>query len=830
MLGASLTLLAGPHHLWSQTTTGTILGKVAGPDEARLAGVTVTIIDEGANARRSAVSDRAGNYQVSLLPPGAYRVEAELEGFNKAVRSGIRLQVNQKALIDMTLEVGSVTFEVSVVADAPMTDAVSAGVGTVIDNKKIVELPLNGRDFFQLSSLVTGAAPPAENSQNSSGGGAVSINGAGEHSNNFLLDGVDNNDPLINQIVVPPSIDSIQEFKVQSSTYSAEFGRSAGGQFNYVTKSGTNSWHGSAYEFHRNAVLDAKNFFDDAQLEIPKFIRNQFGSTLGGPIKNDKLFIFGSYEGTTQRKTFTRVSTVPPLSWRNGDFSSMDSGQLVDPRTREPFPGNVIPASMLDQAGAAILSFYPAPDDPNATGPSGATSAIVGRNTVHQFTARADQPLRSGDRLFYRYSIWDGGGFNPFDTLQGATNVPGFGNLAQSRGQGLAVGWTTGRSLLNDFRFGYNRSRVLAVDENSGNDISSQLGIRGLSTEPIRVGRPGVLLGITDALSGPINLPQGRLATTLQFDDSLSWIRGGHSFKAGGGIRILRVDAFLDFIARGVFVFAGQSGNPIADLLLGAPTLAQRMNPASSTDHELRTFSIDGYLQDDWRVSNDVTLNLGVRYDFNQPVREAQDRFSIPDLDNPDGGYIRVGTQGIPRGRYKADKNNLAPRMGVAWTPFGSSRTVVRAGYGLYLDSGILNANILSHFNPPFFSLDLVFGPPSLTDAFSGSSLPISFAAGVAEDYRDGYFHQFSAGMQHELAPHLLVDVSYVGSRGRNLQLALDPNQGPPGGPATRNPAFGPALIITTRGESRYDSLQIRVERRFPLFQSKDEPEGVRRE
>ena len=276
-LGASLTLLAYTPLLWSQTTTGTILGKVAGLDEVVLPGVTVTIINEGTNARRVAVSDRAGNYQVTLLPPGAYRVEAELEGFNRAVRSGIRLQVNQKAVVDIALEIGSVTFEVSVVADAPMIDAVSAGIGTVIDNKKIVELPLNGRNFFQLSTLVTGAAPPAEGSQNTASGGAVSINGAREQANNFLLDGIDNNDLLINQIVVPPSIDSIQEFKVQSSTYSAEFGRSAGGQFNYVTKSGTNSWHGSVYQFHRNATLDAKNFFDDPSAVGPSAATPRYG-------------------------------------------------------------------------------------------------------------------------------------------------------------------------------------------------------------------------------------------------------------------------------------------------------------------------------------------------------------------------------------------------------------------------------------------------------------------------------------------------------------------------------------------------------------------------
>ena len=431
-LGASLTLLACTSHLWSQTTTGTILGKVSGFDEVVLAGVTLTIINDGTNATRVAVSDRAGDYQVTLLPPGAYRVEAELEGFNRAVRSGIRLQVNQKALVDITLEIGSVTFEVSVVADAPMIDAVSAGIGTVIDNRKIVELPLNGRDFFQLSTLVTGAAPPAEGSQNTASGGAVSINGAREQANNFLLDGIDNNDLMINQIVVPPSIDSIQEFKVQSSTYSAEFGRSAGGQFNYVTKSGTNSWHGSVYQFHRNAVLDAKNFFDDPKREIPKFIRNQFGSTLGGPLRKDKLFIFGSYEGTTVRKAFTRVATVPPLPWRSGDFSSMltgvidpetglDTGQLIDPRAGTPFPGNVIPLSMIDPAGTAILAFYPTPDDTNTVGPSAATRATVGRNTVHQFTLRADQPLGAGDRLFYRYSFWDEDRFNPFDALQNPT-------------------------------------------------------------------------------------------------------------------------------------------------------------------------------------------------------------------------------------------------------------------------------------------------------------------------------------------------------------------------------------------------------------------------
>ena len=827
-LGVSLTLLVWAPRLWSQTTTGAILGTVAGPDEVLLPGASITIINTATNTRRTTVSDSDGNYQVTVLPPGGYRIEAELAGFSRSVRSGIRLQVNQKALVDITLEIGSVDFEVSVVADAPMIEAVSAGIGTVIDNKKIVELPLNGRDFFQLSTLVTGAAPAAEGSQNTATGGAVSINGAREQANNFLLDGVDNNDLMINQIVVPPSIDSIQEFKVQSSTYSAEFGRSAGGQFNYVTKSGTNAWHGSAYQFHRNAALDAKNFFDDPRRETPKFIRNQFGSTLGGPLRKDKLFIFGSYEGTTVRKGFTRVATVPPLPWRNGDFSStltgvndpmtgMDAGQLFDPRSGTPFPDNVVPRSMIDPAGSGILAFYPAPDDPNVAGPSGATVSPVGRNTVYQFTVRADQPLGAEDRLFYRYSFWDEDRFNPFDALQNPTNVPGFGTLTQNRGQSLAVGWTkaAGQGVVNDFRFGFNRLRARGLQENVGEDFASRLGILGLRTDPIAVGRPGVRLGITDALTEPTNLPQGREDTTFQFNETLSWIRGRHSVKAGVGGRRIRNDAFLDFISRGNFIFSGLSGNPVADLLLGLPSLAQRMNPTSSTDHDLRTFSVSGYLQDDWRVSSDVTFNLGVRYDFNRPVHEAQDRFSVPDVGNPEGGFIPVGTQGIPRAGYGADTNNVAPRLGMAWTPLGSSRTVVRGGYGIYNDTGLANANIVSRFNPPFFSLDVVSDPASLTDAFSEDILQAGFAARIDRDYRDGHYHQFSAGVQHQPARHLLIDAAYVGSRGRNLQTSLDANQGPPGGPAVRNPAFGSLLLVTSRGSSSYDSMQIRVERRF---------------
>jgi hypothetical protein len=416
--------LLAPVTAIAQSTTATILGTVTDSSDAVLPGVAVTIVNEGTNSQRTVTTDGTGGYEAPLLPPGAYRVEGELTGFKKIIRSGITLQVDQRARVDLVLDLGAVTETIEVRADAPLVQSESAGIGTVVDNAKIVELPLNGRDFFQLSTLVTGTAPPAEGSQNATQGGAVSVNGAREQSNNFLLDGIDNNSLAINQIVIPPSVDAVQEFKVQSSTYGAEFGRSGGGQFNYVTRSGTNAIHWSAYEFMRNAALDAKNFFDRADRDTPQYQRNQFGGTFGGPIRRDKLFFFGNYEGARIRQAFTRVATVPPTAWVNGDFSGLltgavdpdtgfDPGQLFDPRTFEPIDGNIIPPAMMDSAGAEIVKWYPAPDDPNAVEPSSAVVAPVGRNDVNQMTARVDHNAGRNDRLFYRYSLWDENRFNP---------------------------------------------------------------------------------------------------------------------------------------------------------------------------------------------------------------------------------------------------------------------------------------------------------------------------------------------------------------------------------------------------------------------------------
>lgn len=819
----------------SQTSSGTILGTVRDSSGSVLPGVTVRVVNVGTNVTRDLVTSDVGDYEAPLLPPGEYRVEAELTDFKTAVREGIHLLVNQRAQVDLTMEVGTISEQVVVRADAPFVDTQSAAVGTVVDNKKIVELPLNGRDFFQLSTLVPGAVPPAEGSQNATQGGAVSVNGAREQSNNFLLDGIDNNDLAINQIVIPPSVDAVEEFKVQSSTYSAEFGRNGGGQFNYVTKSGTNTWRFAGYEFLRNAALDAKNFFDDENRDIPQFQRNLFGGTVGGPIQRDKLFFFGNYEGTRIRQAFTRIATVPPTAWVNGDFSSLltgeiepttglDTGQLFDPRTGLPIPGNVIPPSLMDSAGAEIAKFYPAPDDASATEPSGATVAPIGRNDINQFTIKVDQNAGTKGNIFYRYSLWDEDRFNAFDPLSDPTNVPGFGSSTLNRGQSLAIGWTVpiGNTALNDFRFGFNRLSGGIFQEHQGDDVSSALGITGLLTDPKDVGRPGVTLGITDALIEATNLPQERKDNTYQFIDTFTWIHGKHSLKAGVDVRRFQLNFFLDIIARGNFIFTGALsgvpfGNPIAELLMGSPTVALRQDPTKNTNTNIRSTAVNGYVQDDWKIADDVTLNLGLRYDFNQPPYDTEDRFSVPDFDSPDGGFIPVGTQGIPRAGFKADKNNFAPRIGIAWRPFHDAKTVVRGGYGVFYDSGILNLNLLPRLNPPNFALDLVVPAPSLKDAFSGDAFPVTLLNGIDASYHDGYYQQYSVGVQRELIPNLMLDVAYVGARGRDLQVFRDTNQGPPGGgePFVLDPNFGPAQIAFAQGRSDYHSVQVRLERRF---------------
>src|SRR5688572_2349606 len=341
--------------LFAQGVTASFVGTVSDASGAVLPGVQVAAVNEGTGLRREAVTNESGNYTLPLLPIGRYTLEAELPGFKREIRRNLQLNVDARVRVDFVLQVGNVAETVEGVSEAPLVQTEDSSVGFVIDNKKVTELPLNGRRFEQLVQLVPGSVQAAEGSLNANRG-LFNIAGQPEVSSSFLLDGVDNIDPVVRIYAYRPSIDLIQEFKVQTSTYSAEFGRNSGAVVNVTTRSGTNEIHGSAWEFHRNAALNAKNFFDSPTAKIPHLVKNQFGVSIGGPIRKNKTFFFALYEGQRSREAASRVGSVPPLAWRRGDFSAL-SQPIIDPATGQPFPGNIIPAARFNANSLAILNY-----------------------------------------------------------------------------------------------------------------------------------------------------------------------------------------------------------------------------------------------------------------------------------------------------------------------------------------------------------------------------------------------------------------------------------------------------------------------------------------
>lgn len=835
LLAASFLVAPALH---SQSFRAAVTGTVRDSTGAVLPGVSITATNLGTGAQRSSVTNEQGDYVFNELPVGSYSVSAELTGFRKEIRTGITLQIDQRARIDLTLQIGQVSEVLEVTADAPLVQSESAAIGNVVDNQKVTELPLNGRQFLQLNLLVPGAVTGIKGSQLSTQGGAVSINGFREQQNQFILDGVDNTDLSINQFSVSPSIDSIQEFKVQSGTYSAAFGGRGGAQINVITKSGTNDWHGTAFEFIRNDNLDARNFFDQQKAE---FKRNQYGGSVGGPIRRDQTFFFFSYEGTNERKGTTRTGTVPTAIEKTGDFSQ--SGiTIFDPATtdaagrRQPFPGNRIPADRISAVGRTIAALYPNPN----LGGAGSTRNFIASPTrsrdVHQFTVRFDHRLGPSDDLSGRYSIDDDKRYDTFEPFTRRTNVPGFGTDTQNRGQLASVSWVkifTPRSL-NELRLGFNRFRNAILSENRTTEQLQRLGITPYAPIPeISNGYPAFTIVGYENLGEAANQPQNRRNNTYQLVDTWSYTTGEHSIKAGFNYTRFQANTLFDSNTRGSLTFdrvysASAATNPtggsaLADLLLGLPF---RTSVAVGEPLRYRLNANLGlFFQDDWKVGDRLTLNLGLRYELNSPITEKFDRISWFD-EQLGRMVVPLEESSAPKRPFDFDSNNFAPRIGLALRPFRDTRTVLRAGYGVYYDMKL--QNIVSGFvqNPPFrtqfdFTANrdiptlTVSNPFPRTGATTGAPAP----SAVNRNYPDSYVQQWSFNVQRELTPSLVTDVGYVSTRGVKLSRFRDINQPVPGpGAVTARrplPAFGSITLREASGNSIYHGLQVRVEKRM---------------
>ena len=835
-----VALVASP--LFGVGTTGTIVGTVTDAKGGVIAQAKVIVKNSGTNATREVFTNANGEYTAPLLSPGVYEVSVEQTGFRRALVSGVKLEVDQTARIDVVLQVGAVSEQVTVTEVEPLVQTDTSTVGQVIDQQKVSQLPLNQRNFLAFTLLVPGAQLPSDGSQNSTQGGSISVNGAREQANNFLLDGVDNNDLAINQYTVLPSVDAIQEFKVQSSNSSAEFGRSAGAQINVVTKSGTNQFHGTAYEFFRNRNMDAKNFFDQPDCTasslpgscagIPGLDLNQYGATMGGPIKKNKTFFFGAYEGLNLRQATTRQATVPSQVQRQQALADVPN----------PNPAGLAVFNLLPVANAITTA-----GTDLTTSESFVSSPII-RNKQYQVIGKIDHRINDTNSLSGEYAIFNEHRFNPFDPLAAFTNLPGNGSFTLNRGQIVRIEetHTFNARLLNDVRFGFNRSRGGIFQQHSGTNINQQLGFPTALPNSVDFGVPAVSISGFDGIGEPTNLPQDRRDNTFHYSDVLAWnpsFNGGrHQFKFGADIRRFQLNFFLDALARGEWVFTGGVSNPVQpsssldDLLRGTPFLA--ITTVGNTQTEQRTTQMDYFAQDDIRLNSRLTLNLGLRWEYNSPVTDNHDRLSVPDLTSnaltcnpkPNCQFIIAGTNGVPRATYDPTYTNFAPRVGFAWKPTSSDKFIVRSGYGIFYDGGILNGNILPRFNPPFFTAEL-FGnnqtavtPGTLNIssivAQSGAP-PQANPSMIARNYRDGYAQQWNLDMQFEPLKNLVLDAGYVGSKGTHLQDTRNFDQGAPGsapGGASAKlpfPAYGDIQLIESAASSIYHAFQFRAEKRF---------------
>jgi outer membrane receptor protein involved in Fe transport len=815
--------------------TGSIVGTVTDESGAAVPGVAIEAINTATNQVRTAVTGTDGYYSVPLLQPGRYQVKGSLAGFKTVIRDGITVTVESDARVDMRLAVGGLEETVTVAVDAPLVDTAGATLGIVVDERKVQELPLNGRNFTQLGPTLPGViAPPTglggnEGNATPGGFGAVTagfnVNGMRNQSNNFLLDGASNNDTFNTGFVLRPPPEAIQEFKILTHSYGAEYGRAAGSVVNVVTKSGSNDLHGSAWIFNRDDALQARNFFAAANQAKPKLKQNQFGGALGGPIVPDRLFGFGYYEGHRNTTGTTQNIVVLSDAQRLGNFGTTT---VRDPLTGLPFPNNTIPADRIDPAARRLIEQFVPVANTAGNRWVGSPDTTDDRN---QFGLRGDVQLSQDHTMLGRYIR------SQTHSLAPAITRP-IGTDARATLQDVMIAdqHVFSANAINQARFSYNR--VDATPQATSGLGNSDLGInvpqnvasaRGIANIVVT----GLFGGNIPGAGGLGDVQQPfveRLNEVLQFTNDFTWLVGRHGLKFGADVR--KEHMFIAFVNRpnGDFTFSGiHSGNPVSDFLLGLPSQFRRTTANASQDGT--GWSYAAYIQDEFRPAANLTLNLGLRYELAKPFVEASDALNAfhpgqqsTRFPNAPTGLVYPGDAGVPRGTYETDTNNLAPRLGVAWDPTGTARSSLRAAWGIFYDVLAGQGDFFQNgvLAPPFTPLLEVNAPPApltLRDPLSaitgGANLfpPGLIFIGWSEDFKSPAAHHVNVSWQQSLGDRFGAEVGYVGSRGRNLPIFIEVNPGvfAPGqtSPGARLfPAFSLVRPTFSVAKSWYDSLQ----------------------
>ncbi len=870
----ALALLIGAAPLVAaQETTGTITGTVTDQTGAVLPGVSIIVKNVETGRTWDLVSTETGTYSATLLPVGNYEITAELSGFRKTVRRGLELHVNDRLRVDLTLHAGDVTETVEVTAETPIVKTETSEVSTLINNTQVLQMPLNGRNIVQLVAMQPGVSTTL-GSQMFVGLGnltSVFVNGNRASQNNWMIDGADNNDvgsnlALINYV----NVDSVSEVKILRSNYSAEFGRSGGGQVNVVTKSGTNEIHGSAYEFYRDDKFDGVNYFStldidkDGKRDPAPLNYNNYGGTIGGPVMRNKLFFFYGQEFRKieqVRGGGVALTRVPTAKQRNGDFSEF-STVIKDPVTGLPFANNQIPANRINSLAKALLDRFPSPNsDPAALGGNRNFSAATPQvRDFREELARVDYQF-SANHLVYGRFIHDSiPSEEPFGEIFGSFNAafPGIANTKTNNPGRSFVGtwnWVVGPRVLNETSYNYSRGAILS-------EITSSKAQRDIAITKVFSGAPGddILPGIAFGSGGygGFNFfgPYDNTYGSHRVKDTLTFAMGSHAVKTGLLLSWEFKNENNASGTNGSFNFPGTSssaftstGDAFADFLLGRASSYSETN-IDITSH-LRFQMYEAFLQDDWKIRPNLTLNLGVRwsaivqpYDVDDvltnfdpskfdPSRAYQISASntrVPGTGDPLNGLIVAG-QNSPYGRRvtQTQWGNFGPRAGFAWDPRGDGKTAIRGGYGKYYDRTLVGIALQNAFvNPPFAisaGFDASGGSgPTLDNPRGGAQrnteVNVPGLIAMSPDFKVPTTHQWSIGIQRELPYRFNLDVAYVGSAGRNLLRAYDINQTPPGTTSPFNAArpyrgWGNITMRATDATSTYNSLQVALQRRF---------------
>jgi len=848
ILGALIIALVGLPHA---QTTATIFGTVTDSTKGVLPGAVITATNTLTNESRATQTDDIGYYNLPALALGVYTVRAEMPGFKTTVRSGIELSLNRNARVDVELPVGEVSDIVSVTGDAPLVESTTNEMAALIDSRRVEQLPLNGRNTLSLVSLVPGAQELVTINEQGYQNNKVVMNGARPEESNWLLDGGANSTPLRNYGQDVPNPDAIQEFRVISNNYSAEYGRSVGAVVNVVTRSGSNEFHGSAFEFVRDRSLNAKNFFEPDKTPLKQ---HQFGGTFGGPIIKDKTFFFTSVQSFRRDTTvFNNAAIVPTSAERGGDFSkSVDRNGVPlvirDPVTWQPFTGAIVPSGRLNPVAMRILDLMiPLPNDP-ARGPNALSARPEAPTRNNQILGKVDHQLSANHKLSGAY-FWANNSL--VSRFPGNIDYQWADANTTQHNVNVHEYWTMSPTMLNHSRFTFLRTVGRQLQKPGGVTLQDL----GSDFEPFAIEEsmvPPPAISVTGYFVSATPGGGDRRYNNFNFANATDWLSGRHNLKFGAEGAIVRFhDITSSNRVGGAFLFDGTfTRNGLADLLLGQ---AKTMDWGPPTDKYQDYWSLNGYIQDNFRIRPRLTLNLGLRYDLEPLGVHPRDQLIayVPGKQSTCAPQAPTGIvfpcdEGIPRAGAKNDYNNFSPRVGFAYDTFGDGRTVVRGGYGISYQVTINNVTQEQQVSLPFFVRETMrttttTGPSSINlsnpwNQIGGSPYPINFdpenltflPKGAYSfqkfDMRTGYFHQYNLSVQRQIGTTWMTELAYVGNVGRKLTTQRDINAPVlgPGASAANvdarrplNPPFLKMRATEDLAESSYNSFQGRVEKRF---------------